>query len=163
MRWNRQANSEENEAHVNLTPLIDVSLVLVFTFAGIGILGIFMAGWGSNNKYALVGAMREAAMRGFATATDLADYLVVNVSSPNTVGLRHLQAREALEAVAVEKSAVGRGVGGRGDHPDARGCRPARPGRGSSDDGTGLWRPRVSGPQFLRRRVLSDGRRAGDL
>ena len=29
MRWNRQANSEENEAHVNLTPLIDVSLVLV--------------------------------------------------------------------------------------------------------------------------------------
>ncbi len=29
----------------------------------------------------------------------LADYLVVNVSSPNTVGLRHLQAREALESL----------------------------------------------------------------
>ena len=29
----------------------------------------------------------------------LADYLVVNVSSPNTVGLRRLQAREALDAL----------------------------------------------------------------
>lgn len=29
----------------------------------------------------------------------LADYLVVNVSSPNTQGLRHLQARDALEAL----------------------------------------------------------------
>jgi len=37
----------------------NVALVLVFTFAGIGVLGIFMAGWGSNNKYALIGAMRS--------------------------------------------------------------------------------------------------------
>jgi NADH-quinone oxidoreductase subunit H len=38
---------------------LNVSLVLVFTFAGLGILGIFMAGWGSNNKYALIGAIRS--------------------------------------------------------------------------------------------------------
>ncbi len=38
---------------------LNVSLVLVFTFAGLGILGIFMAGWGSNNKYALIGALRS--------------------------------------------------------------------------------------------------------
>ena len=38
---------------------LNVSLVLVFTFGGIGIIGIFMAGWGSNNKYALIGAMRS--------------------------------------------------------------------------------------------------------
>lgn len=37
----------------------NVALVLVFTFAGLGVLGIFMAGWGSNNKYALLGAMRS--------------------------------------------------------------------------------------------------------
>ncbi len=37
----------------------DVSLVLVFAFAGLGIIGIFMAGWGSNNKYALIGAIRS--------------------------------------------------------------------------------------------------------
>jgi len=29
MRWNRQGNPEDNKAEVNLTPLIDVSLVLV--------------------------------------------------------------------------------------------------------------------------------------
>lgn len=33
------------------------------------------------------------------TFADVADYLVVNVSSPNTVGLRNLQAREQLEAL----------------------------------------------------------------
>lgn len=38
-----------------------VGLILVFTFAGIGFIGIFMAGWGSNNKYALLGAMRAVA------------------------------------------------------------------------------------------------------
>lgn len=36
----------------------------------------------------------------------LADYLVVNVSSPNTVGLRRLQARDALEALLGEVAAA---------------------------------------------------------
>jgi NADH-quinone oxidoreductase subunit H len=40
---------------------VDIGLILVFAFAGIGIIGIFMAGWGSNNKYALLGAMRSVA------------------------------------------------------------------------------------------------------
>ncbi len=40
---------------------LDIGLVLVFAFAGLGIVGIFMAGWGSNNKYALLGAMRAVA------------------------------------------------------------------------------------------------------
>ncbi len=47
----------ENWSLVN----VDIGLVLVFAFAGIGIIGIFMAGWGSNNKYALLGAMRSVA------------------------------------------------------------------------------------------------------
>lgn len=45
----------------------------------------------------------EAAAADYVTLLErfapLADYLVVNVSSPNTVGLRRLQAREALEAL----------------------------------------------------------------
>ena len=40
---------------------LDIGLVLVFTFGGVALIGIFMAGWGSNNKYALVGAMRAVA------------------------------------------------------------------------------------------------------
>lgn len=40
---------------------VNIGLVLVFVFGGFGIIGIFMAGWGSNNKYALLGAMRSVA------------------------------------------------------------------------------------------------------
>ncbi len=40
---------------------LDIGLVLVFAFGGIAFIGIFMAGWGSNNKYALLGAMRSVA------------------------------------------------------------------------------------------------------
>ena len=40
---------------------VDLGLILVFAFAGLGIIGIFMAGWGSNNKYALLGAIRSVA------------------------------------------------------------------------------------------------------
>lgn len=40
---------------------LDLGIVLVFAFGSIGIVGIFMAGWGANNKYALLGAMRSVA------------------------------------------------------------------------------------------------------
>lgn len=40
---------------------IDIGLVLVFMFGGFASIGIFMGGWGSNNKYALLGAMRSVA------------------------------------------------------------------------------------------------------
>jgi len=40
---------------------LNIGLILIFAFAGVGFLGIFMAGWGSNNKYALLGAVRAVA------------------------------------------------------------------------------------------------------
>jgi dihydroorotate dehydrogenase len=47
----------------------------------------------------------------------LADYLAINVSSPNTVGLRRLQGREMLEGllgrIARERAALAAGSGGR--------------------------------------------------
>ncbi|MFA5873224.1 MAG: dihydroorotate dehydrogenase (quinone) [Anaerolineales bacterium] len=49
--------------------------------------------------------------------TPLADYLAINVSSPNTVGLRRLQGREMLEgllgAIAKERENIAAGRGGR--------------------------------------------------
>ena len=53
------------------------------------------------------------------TFAPLADYLVINVSSPNTVGLRRLQGRETLEqllrAIAKEREQIILGRGG--NHP----------------------------------------------
>ncbi|GAB3108321.1 NADH-quinone oxidoreductase subunit H [Janibacter alkaliphilus] len=40
---------------------VPASLVFVLAAAGVGVLGTLMAGWGSANKYALVGAMRSVA------------------------------------------------------------------------------------------------------
>ncbi len=37
----------------------DIALVLVLAFSSMSILGIFAAGWGSNNKYSLLGAIRS--------------------------------------------------------------------------------------------------------
>ncbi|PIP82440.1 MAG: NADH-quinone oxidoreductase subunit NuoH [Elusimicrobia bacterium CG_4_9_14_3_um_filter_62_55] len=52
---------------------IDVSVVYIFAMAGISVVGIMMAGWGSGNKYSLLGGLRSAAQlvsyelpRGFA-------------------------------------------------------------------------------------------------
>ncbi|PCI40499.1 MAG: NADH-quinone oxidoreductase subunit NuoH [Elusimicrobia bacterium] len=40
---------------------IDVSVVYIFAMAGISVVGIMMAGWGSGNKYSLLGGLRAAA------------------------------------------------------------------------------------------------------
>jgi len=39
----------------------DMALVLLLAFSGLNVVGIFAAGWGSNNKYALLGAVRAVA------------------------------------------------------------------------------------------------------
>ena len=68
-----------------------------------------------------VGANKDAADRiadyalGVKTFADVADYLAINVSSPNTPGLRDLQRREALDAL------VARAVEARDQ------CAPRRP------------------------------------
>lgn len=64
---------------------------------------------GKNKDTLLENAAEDyiALMRTFAP---LADYLAINISSPNTVGLRRLQGREMLEgllsAIAVERQAL---------------------------------------------------------
>jgi NADH-quinone oxidoreductase subunit H len=41
---------------------VDVSVLYIVAIGGLGSLGIIMAGWSSNNKYALLGAFRTVAM-----------------------------------------------------------------------------------------------------
>ncbi|MDK2971410.1 MAG: NADH-quinone oxidoreductase subunit [Candidatus Sumerlaeota bacterium] len=37
----------------------DIALVMLLAFSGLSVIGIFSAGWGSNNKYSLMGAVRS--------------------------------------------------------------------------------------------------------
>lgn len=47
---------------VGLLPDLNVGILFVVAVGAIETIAVFMAGWGSNNKYALVGAMRSVAM-----------------------------------------------------------------------------------------------------
>jgi len=40
---------------------VNLGLVLILAFSGLGVLGLCLAGWGSNNKYSLIGAARAVA------------------------------------------------------------------------------------------------------
>jgi len=72
----------------------NIGLVLVFTFAGIGIIGIFMAGWGSNNKYALIGAIRSVSQNiAYEIPLILAALAVVLVTG--TMNLREIADAQA--------------------------------------------------------------------
>ncbi len=44
-----------------IAPDVNIGLLLVFAFAGMGVYGIFISGWASNSKYAFIGGLRSSA------------------------------------------------------------------------------------------------------
>jgi NADH-quinone oxidoreductase subunit H len=44
-----------------LVPDLSIGILYIVAIGSLGMLGTFMAGWGSNNKYSLIGAMRAVA------------------------------------------------------------------------------------------------------
>jgi len=49
-----------HEGH-GLLPDLNVGILYVVAISSLGVVGVFMAGWSSNNKYSLIGAMRVIA------------------------------------------------------------------------------------------------------
>jgi NADH-quinone oxidoreductase subunit H len=68
----------------------DLGLLFIFALGGVAVLAIFMAGWGSNNKYALLGAIRSVAQNISyeipLILSALSVVLVVNATGP-TLGV----------------------------------------------------------------------------
>ena len=44
-----------------VAPDVNLGLLMVFAFAGMGVYGIFISGWASNSKYAFLGGLRSSA------------------------------------------------------------------------------------------------------
>ncbi len=84
---------------------VDLGLIVVFALGGVSIIGIFMAGWGSNNKYALLGAMRSVAQNISyeipLLLSGLAVVLTVNAFEPaaNGMNLYHITKVQDMHGV----------------------------------------------------------------
>lgn len=46
-------------SHALLIQDLNIGILLIFSFSGLSFIGIFMAGWSSNNKYSLLGGIRS--------------------------------------------------------------------------------------------------------
>jgi NADH-quinone oxidoreductase subunit H len=68
---------------------IDIGVLYVSAVSGLGVFGILIGGWGSNNKYSLLGAMRSGAqMISYEVSMVLGMLLIVMVSG--TASLREI-------------------------------------------------------------------------
>lgn len=73
---------------------LDAGILVVLSFAGIGILGTMLAGWSSNNKFSMLGAARAASqMISYEVAMGLA--LICMVATYGTLDLNDMVTRQS--------------------------------------------------------------------
>src|SRR4051812_20163995 len=66
---------------------LDAGMVYVTAVSGLGILGILIGGWGSNNKYSLLGSMRSGAQL-FSYELSMVLCMLLIVMASGTASLR---------------------------------------------------------------------------
>lgn len=74
--------------HLQLTDL-DGGVIYTIAVSGLGVLGVLLAGWGSNNKYSLLGAMRSGAQL-ISYEISLAMVMLLIVMVSGTASLREI-------------------------------------------------------------------------
>ncbi len=74
---------------------LSIGIVYVLAVGSLGVIGVFMAGWSSNNKYSLLGAMRTAAQI-VSYEVPLVISVVTVAMVTGTLNLREIVERQAL-------------------------------------------------------------------
>lgn len=72
----------------------DIALVLVLALGGLAVVGIFAAGWGSNNKYSLLGAVRSI-LQNIAYEVPLVLSVLAVVMMAQTLSLYEITMKQA--------------------------------------------------------------------
>jgi NADH-quinone oxidoreductase subunit H len=87
------------ETHVGIAD-VNISLLVLFAITALGVYGIALAGWASNNKYSLLGGLRSSAqMISYELALTL-----------SVVGVVLLAGDFSLRNIVTQQSVPGRGV-----------------------------------------------------
>lgn len=80
---------------------LDTSVLFIVAITGFGVIGVFTAGWASNNKFALIGAMRSiASLISYEVPMLLAVASVVLVAG--SMSLRHIVVDQSIPFILVQ-------------------------------------------------------------
>ena len=84
---------------------VNVAVLVIFAIASMGVYGIVLAGWSSNSKYSLLGALRSAAqMISYELSYGLA--LAAVIMMAGSLSLREIVLNQSGDVVGVHSEVV---------------------------------------------------------